>query len=273
MSTLRDLYYSFRYDLTRNYWLITGKNSPFYGHALMFHHVTDEQIIINKSCLCRVDDFKRIIENYKNAGFDFVSVSTALEYLKDEKERRFAVVTFDDIPDNVYTNAYPFLKENNIPFIVFVTRNYIDYEDYISLSHLHILNDDPLCEIGAHSMTHPLLRQVKNSDWEINQSKIELEHIIGKKVKYFAYPYGRYSAISKKVMKQAKESGFECAFCTVSAPLIKASSSNLFFLPRIVPSEDGIIRFSKQWSFIGVLRSLAARALKSCLALLKGYKG
>ena len=261
MSAFKNIYYCLKYDLTRNRWLKKGANSPAIGHVLMFHHVTDKEVDINPSCLCKVEVFKSILLKYQEEGYEFVSVETALSYVKEDKERRFVVVTFDDIPDNVFTNAYPFLKENNIPFTVFITVNFIGKSDYITDEHLQVLNREPICTIGAHTMNHPLLRQVKNSDWEIKQSKIELEHILKKQIKLFAYPYGRFSAVSNKVKRQVKHAGYELAFCTVCSPLTKFSANDLFFLPRIVPPADRFLQFRPEWTVIGAIRMLAAKVL------------
>lgn len=269
MNTFRDIVYSLQYDLTRNNWIRSGRGSSYLGYILMFHHVTDEHVDINASCQCKVSDFKQIISNYKQAGFEFVSVDDALDIIKNRTKKKFAVVTFDDIPDNVYQNAYPYLKSHSIPFTIFVTVDFVGNNGFVTKDHLLELSRDRLCTIGAHTMTHPLLRRVENSSWEISQSKKELEMIIDKTINCFAYPFGRYSAISKKVKKETENSGFKCAFCTVSAPLTESSSNDFMFLPRIVPNTESINEFHVQWTFGRVILSIFIDAIAKVYAKIR----
>lgn len=88
--------------------------------------------------------------------------------------------------------------------------------------------------LWAHTLTHPMLRRVENSYEEIRKSKENLEQILHKSISYFAYPYGRQSSVSHRIMKEAKQSGFYCAFVTIQAPLSDISRKSIFYLPRMV---------------------------------------
>jgi len=238
MNPLINLWYCVKFDFTRNKWLYQDKKSLFHGVALMFHHVTDDDVDINESCKCRIEHFHNILVSYINQKYEFVSVNTALEYIKNKKQSKFVVVTFDDIPDSVYTNAYPILKEYNIPFTVFITTSFIDRDGYITRQHLEELNKETLCTIGAHTITHPMLRYSPDYYKEISDSKKNLEQIIQRKVEFFAYPFGQYSSVSKRIREVAKNAGYSCAFCTIGAPLNESSSKDIFFLPRFSPTPD-----------------------------------
>ena len=96
------------------------------------------------------------------------------------------------------------------------------------------LAKDPLCTIGAHTMTHPMLRKVNNAKEEIEQSKFLLESIIGRKVEFMAYPYGKHSSISVRIRQYAKKAGFKAAFGTIPGKINRLSSVYLFYLPRVV---------------------------------------
>lgn len=238
MSLIKNVWYCLQYDITRNFWHFKDKCSEYHGIVLMFHHITDEDVAINESCKCGVEDFRRVLLSYIEQGYEFVSIEKALSMIQKSEPSRFVAVTFDDIPDSVYLNAYPILKELSIPFAIFVTVGFIDKDCYITKQHLLELCTDPLCTIGAHTMTHPMLRQVNNAKWEIKQSKKELESLIGMPVKYFAYPFGQYSSVSKEVRKAVADSGYKCAFCTIGSSLNNTSTRDPFFLPRFSPTPD-----------------------------------
>lgn len=207
----------------------------------MYHHVTDEFVNVPLTCRCPVKVFEHYLDDYVQRGYRFVSIEEALDIIeKGENTNPFCVVTFDDIPDDVYFYAYPILKRRNIPFTIFVTTKYVDWvkpetgETFITREHLLELDKDTLCTVGAHTISHPMLRNVSNANEEISESKEYLESLLGHSVNYLAYPYGKHSSVSRNTQKLAKEAGFRCAFGTIEAPITDSARFHLFYLPRIV---------------------------------------
>ena len=99
------------------------------------------------------------------------------------------------------------------------------------------LGQDGLIEIGAHTMTHPVLPTLSLDAQrrEVMESKACLERIVNRVVDSFAYPYGQTSTLTAAVVREA---AFERA-CTTQAGLV-GSQTDRFHLPRIsVPDCDG----------------------------------
>ncbi len=95
----------------------------------------------------------------------------------------------------------------------------------------------PLIEIGAHTMSHASLTDLDPTDQhaEIAGSKQALEGIIGKPVRFFSYPYGRFNDVSLAIVREA---GFAIA-CT-SRPAAATAFSARHALPRLqVMDDDG----------------------------------
>jgi peptidoglycan/xylan/chitin deacetylase (PgdA/CDA1 family) len=91
--------------------------------------------------------------------------------------------------------------------------------------------------IGAHTVTHPTLAEleVDACRYEITESKLACEVLIGAPVTAFAYPYGEFNAGTREVVKSA---GFSFACSTLRGPAL--STSDIFALPRIyVPDLHG----------------------------------
>lgn len=215
------------------YWRILGKASKLNIDVLMYHNVTDENIVDNPSCICTIERFKYGLSQYKSNGYRFIPV-TEIDSVINSNEGKYAVVTFDDIPDNVFSNAYPILKELQIPFTIFIATCFIDKPGFISKEKLVELSKDTLCTIGAHTKSHYSLRLSSISCEEIIESKAILERITGLPVSYFAYPYGRRYNVSKKNMREAKEAGFKMAFGTINSPISSFNKKCKFYYPRIV---------------------------------------
>lgn len=63
----------------------------------------------------------------------------------------------------------------------------------------------PLCTIGSHTVTHPRLSDLSDEElqYELTESKRQIEGQLGKDVKYISYPYGWKTDVNKKVTKMA----------------------------------------------------------------------
>ena len=216
------------------YWDIMAHFGRVHGIVLMYHYITDEHVNTLPSCHHSPIIFENTMKRLKSIGYEFVSVEEMLEIVKKKTSKRFVVVTFDDIMDDVYTNAYPILKRLNIPFTLFVASGLIGTKDYVTVEHLKEMVTDTLCTIGSHTVTHCHLSKVGYSMEELIDSKKELSELLGRDVDYLAYPYGWHCDVSRRVMRQAKEAGYKCAFGTIQSPVSETSSKNLFYLPRIV---------------------------------------
>jgi peptidoglycan/xylan/chitin deacetylase (PgdA/CDA1 family) len=97
-----------------------------------------------------------------------------------------------------------------------------------------------LVEIGAHTLTHPVLSQLPPDEQqhEIGGSRRRLEALIGRNVTSFAYPYGKKIHYTGQTVETVKANGFSCA-CANFGGLV-TQISNRFTLPRFQPMDwDG----------------------------------
>lgn len=75
------------------------------------------------------------------------------------------------------------------------------------------LAQDGLVEIGAHTVSHPMLSALplEAQRTEIAHSKRKLEEILGRPVTSFAYPFGGQSDYTADTARLVREVGFDCA--------------------------------------------------------------
>lgn len=99
----------------------------------------------------------------------------------------------------------------------------------MSIEQLSILAQSPHFEIGAHTRFHPILSKLKKDEQyqEIRHSKEDLEKILNKQIKTFAYPHGEHNETTVGLMKDL---GFEAACAVYEEPFKRCS--NVFSLPR-----------------------------------------
>lgn len=106
-------------------------------------------------------------------------------------------------------------------------RHCISADEAVSLS------KQGLFEIGAHTVTHPVLSALHPAKQreEIEGSKLALEKLVNQSVTSFAYPYGGCSDYTAETVTIVSEAGFERACCT-SADCV-GPAVDLLQLPRL----------------------------------------
>ena len=98
-------------------------------------------------------------------------------------------------------------------------------------------------EVGSHTITHPILPNLSDEHLErVNDSRVRLETVLGRKSKLFCYPNGSYDRRARLAVAKA---GYECAV-TTELGLIDRQSDPLA-LCRI-PAERDLDHFAQSTS-------------------------
>lgn len=237
MNGVENLYWIFQRILER----ILGLVSEDYGEVLMCHEVSNNiDNWYDEAYSVKASSMIAFIRELQDCGYKFDSIDNI-----DKKERNRIFLTFDDGFESVYREIYPFLKENRIPFCVFVTTDCINKPHYLTLDMVREISNSGIGIIGAHTLTHPNLRELtpKEARKEIAGSKSKIEKMIKKKVEYFAYPYGCLSRCSYRNIRQVKRSRYKLGFSTLDA---KVNKYLKYFIPRRNISETSLVHIKKQ---------------------------
>lgn len=216
---------------------------PLLGRILMLHRVVEHRSEgENRELEITPEFLRRTIETYRQQGHQFVSIDEACDIIsKGRTNHPFVCLTFDDGYQDNYDIAYPILKQMEVPFAIYVTTGFIDnrlpmrwYTNEklgINGEALKSLDADPLCTIGAHTISHPKLDTLSFDEQkkEIEQSRLELETLLGHPIKHFSYPHGAYNADTLKIVN---DSHFVSALRAWGGTIRKGDAS-LLELPRI----------------------------------------
>jgi peptidoglycan/xylan/chitin deacetylase (PgdA/CDA1 family) len=201
--------------------------------VLMFHQIEDNHIdqSYRDYTTLKIDFINGIKQLSKN--FHFVSIDDFLNHY--HYKDNMILITFDDGFRNIFELAYPLLKSKQIPFTVFITTDYLNKPGYLTTEQLMVLNDEQLCTIGSHTVSHRLMSTLskKESIYEVSESKICLEKLLKKEINYFAFPYGSYYACTKLNIRHVQNAGYKAAFSTVKSRYFGYFCKNNFFIPRI----------------------------------------
>ena len=187
--------------------------------------------------------FRRQMESLAAGGFRVVALETIVDDLAAGRAPapQTVALTFDDGFANFYTEAFPVLAAHGFGATVFLVTDYCgghnDWGDRLPrlarspLLAWREIKELARCgiEFGSHTRTHPDLTRVPRAraESELVESKRLIEDAVGREVKTFAYPYGRFD---DEVKEQARRR-FRAA---VSTELGKATpASDLFALERL----------------------------------------
>jgi peptidoglycan-N-acetylmuramic acid deacetylase len=127
-------------------------------------------------------------------------------YLGDTTKKD-VYLTFDEGYENGYTpQILDTLKANNVKALFFVTGPYVKSYDYLVK---RMLDEGHL--VGNHSINHPSLPELDNTDLENELLGLEKNFmsLTGKNFKYMRPPKGEYS---EKVLAAASQLGYKTVF-------------------------------------------------------------
>lgn len=171
---------------------------------------------------------KRHFEELLQGFSCFADINGVLE---KPAAKRIAL-SFDDGYDNLYTVAYPLLKEKGVPFTVFIAPSFIGKAGYLTKDQLLELAQDPLVTVGSHGLTHLALKgqSAEIQERELMESKARLEDLTGAPVDLLAYPNGQADDTTFAVLQQ--KNAYRYAFLAAGGG-ISTFSREHFAMPRL----------------------------------------
>ncbi len=119
---------------------------------------------------------------------------------------------------------------------------------------------DPLVTIGAHTVSHPILTTLSETQAraEMADSAAAIAARLGRRPEHFAYPVGQPDAAGPREFALARAVGFKTAVTTRPGVLFPDHAEHLTALPRI--SVNGEFQ---RLRYLDVLLSGAPTALKN----------
>lgn len=120
----------------------------------------------------------------------------------------------------------------------------------LSSNEVRELGAGPFVEVGAHSVSHPVLSSLPAASqrFEILQSKRDLEERLGHQIKSFAYPFGTKMDYTSETMDIVRDAGFTSACANFEEVTVR--STDRYQLPRIVVRDWSVEVFARtlrQW--------------------------
>ena len=199
--------------------------------SIMYHRFNESKY---PSTNIQMDIFKEHIEIIKKSGFDFYNPRDFINDFDTPKKNKKILITIDDGFESFYSNAWPYLKDNEIPFILFVSTEPVGKSGYMSWEQVKEINNTNFAMIGHHSHTHDYLIDKTDEEFleDINLANEIFIKQIGYIPKLFSYPFGEYSKFQKDYISQ----NFNFAFGQHSGVI--DVNKEKFELPRFPINEN-----------------------------------
>ncbi|MEO8023163.1 polysaccharide deacetylase family protein [Polaromonas sp.] len=185
--------------------------------------------------------FARQMALLKLLGYQGLSMSGLLPYLRGEKAGKVVGITFDDGYQNNLTHALPVLQRHGFSSTCYAVSRLLGktnvWDEDIGVVQVPLMDADELRlwvaggqEVGSHTQNHARLLQIgaQAALAEMTGDKLALEGLLATPVQHFCYPFGEYGP---EHVLMARQAGFQ----TVTTTRRGRSSvmNNLMELPRV----------------------------------------
>ena len=177
-----------------------------------------------KNVFCYKDDFEKQMQYLKENGYTTITLDDVKAFFYQNKAlpEKSVLLTFDDMYESIYVNAYPILKKYGFNAVGFLVSGWVlddnieyspKYSSCISNEQMQEMND--VFEYANHTdKIH--VRDVNGPatlvlDEEAFIADIERCERATTTKKVFAYPFGIYNSHTVEMLKNAN---FELAFTT-----------------------------------------------------------
>jgi peptidoglycan/xylan/chitin deacetylase (PgdA/CDA1 family) len=182
---------------------------------LCYHQIRDWKPTDSKSArdyIVPVDRFRAQMKMLADSGYQTILPDQLYDYLAygTALPEKPVMLTFDDNDLDQYTVAFPEMKKYGFKGVFFIMTVTMGKPRYMSREQIRALSDAGHV-IGSHTWDHKNVKKFEDADWPVQVEKPsrQLEEITGKKIEYFAYPFGLWKP---EVIPGLKERDMKAAF-------------------------------------------------------------
>ena len=198
--------------------------------SIMYHRFNEFKY---PSTNISMDIFKKHVKLILDANLTFYHPKDFENEFDIPKKEKKILLTVDDAFQSFYDNAWPYLKKNQIPFVLFVSTEPVGNNGYMNWDQIKEVEQSEFGFIGHHSHSHEYLIDKSEEVFlnDIKSSNLIFKEKLGYIPALFSYPFGEYSGFMKNYISR----NFKIAFGQHSG--IIDINKNKFELPRFPINE------------------------------------
>ena len=126
--------------------------------SLMYHRFNEEKY---PSTNIQMNIFLDQIKIIKDLNFNFYNPNDLEKNYDIPKKEKGILITIDDGFSSFYEFAWPHLRDNQIPFILFISTEAVGKNGYMSWNQIREIEKEDNVYIGNHSHSHDYLVNFK----------------------------------------------------------------------------------------------------------------
>ncbi|WP_139922219.1 polysaccharide deacetylase family protein [Hymenobacter sp. DG01] len=203
---------------------------------LCYHQIRDWRAKDSKGAkdyIVPVEQFKAQIKMLADSGYHTILPDQLFAYLTTGAPlpSKPVMLTFDDTDLDQFTVARPTLDKYGFKAVYFIMTVSLGRPNYMSKAQVKQLSDEGNV-IGSHTWDHHNVKKYQGNDWvtQIEKPTKQLEEITGKKINYFAYPFGLWNP---EAIPELKKRGMDAAFILAEK---RDQQDPLYTIRRIIAS-------------------------------------
>ena len=198
--------------------------------SIMYHRFNEFKY---PSTNISMDVFKKHVELIFDANLSFYHPKKFEDEFNLPKKEKKILLTVDDAFQSFYDNAWPYLKKNQIPFVLFVSTEPVGNNGYMNWDQIKEIESSGFGVIGHHSHSHDYLIDKSEEIFlnDIKTSNLIFKEKLGYVPTLFSYPFGEYSGFMRDYISR----NFKIAFGQHSG--IIDVNKNRYELPRFPINE------------------------------------
>ena len=207
---------------------------------LLYHHIDGDGF--DNRYQVAVPDFRAQMQWLYDQGYTAITISSLVDVLLEggTLPEKPIVLTFDDGHLSVYEKAFPIMEEYGFPGVFYIVANRINGSpDFVDVGQIKTMLDAGW-EVGSHGYSHlDVTQNHYAAEYEIAQSKYDLQAALEAPVNTFAYPYGMIDPYTATMVSNAAyKAGMGLGVS------ITHTWGNLFYLNRIeIHGSDSLEEF------------------------------
>ncbi|MGH9521611.1 MAG: glycosyltransferase [Terriglobales bacterium] len=191
--------------------------------VLVYHHVGPLREGVNKSITISAKRFEQHIRWLSRHGYKSITTSEWDAWLRGERvlPEKPVLITLDDGYADTAQFALPILERYGFRAVMYIVTGMLGqsnlWDGFNTRGTLKILTADEIVhwaargfEFGAHTRRHADVTRITGEDLrdEILGSGQDLERLLGKRPRSFAYPWGRRNSTARACVAEGYRFGF-----------------------------------------------------------------
>jgi peptidoglycan/xylan/chitin deacetylase (PgdA/CDA1 family) len=197
---------------------------------LMYHRICDDSDAISDEFGVSRSVFRSQLEYLAAREYYTPAFSSLIrDRISPVAQKRPIILTFDDGYLDTYEIAFPLLREFGFTAVVSLVADFSRRTNWwdepagsgsvqLMLPHHVAEMKEAGIEFSSHTYSHRPLTTLSEYDLveEMKRSREFLEDIVGSKVSWLTYPYGK---VGEREKRAAKAAGYICGIATNTGPL------------------------------------------------------